>query len=124
MAPRCDERSPARDKRSPLVAHSRSRARASILDADVQVVLGVLVGWASIASLFAAARLLRRPRVISSEGDAMQSALHAATMMMPDLRRGLSEETAARAVPQLLTLTQAAAVALADGDHVLAWGGV
>jgi two-component system LytT family sensor kinase len=90
----------------------------------VQVVLGVLVGWASAASLFAATRLLRRPRMISSEGHAMQSALHAATMMLPDLRRGLSEETAARAVPQLLTLTQAAAVALADRDQVLAWGGV
>jgi two-component system LytT family sensor kinase len=89
----------------------------------VQVVLGVLVGWASAASLLAALRLLRRPRVISSEGHAMQSALHAATMMLPDLRRGLSEETAARAVPRLLTLTQAAAVALADREHVLAWDG-
>jgi two-component system LytT family sensor kinase len=89
----------------------------------VQVVLGVLVGWASAASLFAATRLFRRPRMISSEGHAMQSALHAATMMLPDLRRGLSEETAARAVPQLLTLTQAAAVALADPDRVLAWDG-
>jgi two-component system LytT family sensor kinase len=53
----------------------------------------------------------------------MQSALHAATMMLPDLRRGLSEETAARATPRLLTLTQAAAVALADCDRVLAWDG-
>ena len=53
----------------------------------------------------------------------MQSALHAATMMLPDLRRGLSEETAARAAPRLLTLTQAAAVALADREAVLAWDG-
>jgi two-component system LytT family sensor kinase len=89
----------------------------------VQVVLGVLVGWASAASLFAAIRLFRRPRMISSEGHAMQSALHAATMMLPDLRRGLSEETAAGAVPRLLTLTQAAAVALAGPERVLAWDG-
>jgi two-component system LytT family sensor kinase len=81
------------------------------------------VGWASAASLFAAARLLRRPRMLSSEGHAMQSALHAATMMLPDLRRGLSEETAASAAPRLLTLTQAAAVALADRELVLAWDG-
>ena len=53
----------------------------------------------------------------------MQSALHAATMMLPDLRRGLSEETAARAAPRLLTLTEAAAVALADRELVLAWDG-
>jgi len=53
----------------------------------------------------------------------MQSALHAATTMLPDLRRGLSQETAARAAPRLLTLTQAAAVALADKDAVLAWDG-
>jgi len=53
----------------------------------------------------------------------MQSALHAATMMLPDLRRGLSETTAARTVPRLLTLTQAAAVALADHETLLAWGG-
>jgi two-component system LytT family sensor kinase len=93
------------------------------VDVAVQVLLGVLVGWASVASLFAALRLLRRPRVISSEGDAMQSALHAATMMLPDLRRGLSVETAARAAPRLLTLTEAAAVALADREFVLAWDG-
>jgi len=118
-----DKRRTARDERLPLVARSRSEARSPILHGDVQVVLGVLVGWASAASLFAAARLLRRPRVISSEGHAMQSALHAATMMMPDLRRGLSAETAAGAAPRLLTLTQAAAVALADREFVLAWDG-
>jgi len=54
----------------------------------------------------------------------MQSALHAATLMLPDLRRGLSRATAARAAPRLLMLTQAAAVALADGEQILAWGGV
>ena len=53
----------------------------------------------------------------------MQSALHAATTMLPDLRRGLSQETASRAAPRLLTLTQAAAVAIADRDVVLAWDG-
>src|ERR1700723_3582167 len=86
-------------------------------------VSGVLVGWPSAASLFAAARLLRPPRVISSEGHAMQSALHAATVMLPHLRRGLSIESASRSIPQLLTLTQASSVALADRDRILAWHG-
>jgi two-component system LytT family sensor kinase len=89
----------------------------------VEVVLGVLVGWASAASLFAAARLLRPPRVISSEGHAMQSALHAATVMLPHLRRGLSIESASRSIPPLLVLTQASAVALADRERILAWRG-
>jgi two-component system LytT family sensor kinase len=53
----------------------------------------------------------------------MQSALHAATVMLPHLRRGLSLESASRAIPQLLTLTQASAVALADRERILAWHG-
>jgi two-component system LytT family sensor kinase len=89
----------------------------------VEVVLGVLVGWASAASLLAGARLLRPARVISSEGHAMQSALHAATVMLPHLRRGLSVESASRAIPQLLTLTQARAGALPDRERILAWHG-
>jgi hypothetical protein len=80
----------------------------------VEVVIGVLVGWATVASLFAAARLLRPAPVISSErAHAIQSALHAATVMLPNLRRGLSVQSASRAMPRLLMLTQAAAVALA-----------
>ncbi|HEX4107139.1 MAG TPA: histidine kinase [Solirubrobacteraceae bacterium] len=89
----------------------------------MEVVLGVIVGWALAASLIAAVRLLRPARVISSEGHAMAEALHAATVMLPDLRRGLSPETAQRSIPHLHTLTQAAAVALADGETLLAWYG-
>jgi two-component system LytT family sensor kinase len=73
-----------------------------------------VLGWATAASVIAGVRLLRRPRVISDETHAMQAAVHAATVMLPQLRRGLSEETAAKAVSHLRTLTQASAVTLAD----------
>jgi two-component system LytT family sensor kinase len=89
----------------------------------VEVVLGVLLGWAIAASLFAAVRLLRPPRVISSERRAMQEALHAATATLPELRRGLSADSSAKTVGHLRMLTQALAVALADSDRVLAFDG-
>jgi two-component system LytT family sensor kinase len=89
----------------------------------VDVILGVLLGWAIAASLFAAVRLLRPPPVISSERRAMQDALHAATATLPELRRGLSVDSAAKTVGHMRTLTQAVAVALADSEHVLAFEG-
>jgi two-component system LytT family sensor kinase len=89
----------------------------------VEVVLGVLLGWASAASLIAAIRLRRPPRVISSERRAMQEALHAATVTLPHLRRGLTADSAVKAIGPLRTLTQAVAVALADRDTVLAYDG-
>jgi two-component system LytT family sensor kinase len=89
----------------------------------VDVVIGVLLGWAIAASLFAAARLVRPPRVISSERRAMQEALHAATATLPELRRGLSADSAAKTVVHLRTLTQSVAVAVTDGERVLAFEG-
>jgi two-component system LytT family sensor kinase len=90
----------------------------------VEVFLGVVLGWAIAASAVAGFRLLRRPRVISGEVRAMQTALHSATVMLPHLRRGLSEETAARAIAHLRTLTQASAVVLGDREQVLAFEGL
>ena len=48
----------------------------------MEVVLGVLLGWAIAASLYAGLRLIRPPRVVSSERSAMQEALHAATVTL------------------------------------------
>ncbi|HET9719605.1 MAG TPA: histidine kinase [Solirubrobacteraceae bacterium] len=90
----------------------------------MDVFLGVVLGWALAASAVAAFRLLRPPRVISGEVRAMQTALHAATVMLPHLRRGLSEETAGRAIAHLRTLTQASAVVLGDRERVLAFEGL
>ena len=89
----------------------------------MEVILGVLVGWAIAASVIAGFRLIRPPRVISDEQRAMQEALHAATATLPLLRRGLSPESAAKTVGHLLTLTQAHAVALLDNERVLAFAG-
>ncbi|HTW11774.1 MAG TPA: hypothetical protein VME01_03445, partial [Solirubrobacteraceae bacterium] len=89
----------------------------------MEVLIGVVVGWALAASVWAGVRLLRPPRVISGEVRAMQTALHAATVMLPDLRRGLSEESARRVLPHLRTLTGASAVALGDRAQILAFVG-
>jgi two-component system, LytTR family, sensor kinase len=94
-----------------------------MLAATVEVILGVLLGWAIAASVIAAFRLIRPPRVISNEQRAMQEALHAATATLPHLRRGLSADSAAKTVGHLLTLTQARAVALIDAGGVLAFAG-
>ncbi len=88
------------------------------------VALGVLIGFAIAASLFAVLRLLRGPhRVFSPEQQAMQAALHEAMATLPHLRKGLSAESAAPAAPHLRALTQAPAIALLDGAKVLAFDG-
>jgi two-component system LytT family sensor kinase len=89
----------------------------------VEVFLGVLIGLAIAASVVAAVRLLRPPRVISGEVRAMQEALHAATVTLPQFRRGLSIASAGKTVGHLRTLTQAQAVALADRERLLAFDG-
>ena len=94
-----------------------------MLRGHMEVILGVLLGWAIAASVLAGFRLIRPPRVISDEQRAMQEALHAATATLPHLRRGLSADSAAKTVGHLRTLTQALAVALVDHDHVLAFAG-
>ncbi len=84
--------------------------------------LGVLLGWAVVASLFLANRLAPRPLFLG-QGRAMQSALHEAIATRPDLRRGLSPASAQAAAPHLRTLTQAIAVAVADRENVIAFDG-
>jgi two-component system LytT family sensor kinase len=84
--------------------------------------LGVLLGWAVVASLFVANRLAPRSLFLG-QGRAMQSALHEATAILPDLRRGLSAASAQAAAPHLRALTQAIAVALADREDVIAFDG-
>lgn len=91
---------------------------------QVEVALGVLLGMVLAASLAAGLRLLAsRGRVLDPESSAMQGAVHAATALLPHLRRGLSEESAPRAVPLVRTLTGAVAVALADHERVLGFDG-
>ena len=88
------------------------------------MVLGVVLGMVLTASLAAAWRLLRAPRrVLDPGGDAMQAAVHAATAILPHLRRGLTAESAGPAVGHVRVLTGAAAVALADDGVLLAFDG-
>jgi two-component system, LytTR family, sensor kinase len=87
-------------------------------------VLGVLLGIGSAATVAVAWRLVRAPRAVRTPAAAgMQSALHAASSMLPHLRRGLNSRSAAHAAPHLRALTGSAAIALADTRAVLAIDG-
>ena len=78
----------------------------------MDVVLGLLLGFALAAFTVALARLLRAPRrVLHPSGEAMRAALHAAAATLPHLRRGLTPATAAKSAPYLRALTGAQAVA-------------
>jgi len=114
-----DERSLGHDERSPFDAPRRpDYARA------VDVVLGVLLGVALVASVAAGSRLLASPRpVLSPQGAAMRSALHAVTSTLPHLRQGLDTETAQAAAPHLRAVVGSAALAIADRDVLLAYDG-
>ena len=79
----------------------------------MDVLLGVGLGWVIVAGLFLTNRLAPRS-LFFGQSRSMKSALHAATVMLPDLRRGLTPESARLAAPHLRTLTQATAIALAD----------
>jgi two-component system, LytTR family, sensor kinase len=87
----------------------------------MSLALGALLGIGLAAILVVAWMSTRAPRTSSTpEAVGMQSALHAATSTLPHLRRGLTPRTAELAVPHLLALTGAAAIALADTRAVLA----
>jgi two-component system, LytTR family, sensor kinase len=91
-------------------------------EVEVQVLLGVLLGWGIVASVIIANRLAPRSLFLG-QGRAMQSALHEATALLPGLRQGLTAASAQAAAPHLRTLTQATAVALADRTRVIAFDG-
>src|SRR5215217_1216129 len=82
----------------------------------MDVVLGVVLGMVLAASLAAGWRFVSTPRrVLDPGGAAMQRAVHAATAILPHLRRGLTRETAAAAAPALRILTGADAVLACEG---------
>jgi len=90
----------------------------------MDVALGMVLGMVVAVSLAAGWRLVfTRGRVQAPEAAGIQAAMHAATSLLPPLRRGLNGETARPAVRALLVLTGAQAVALADEDALLAFDG-
>lgn len=91
----------------------------------MDVLLGACIGALVALSAVAAWRLVARPRgVLSPAAGMRETTLHAATATLPHLRRGLDQQTAARAVEHLRALTAADAVALTDTDTVLAAAGI
>src|ERR1700756_5504102 len=86
----------------------------------MNLALGVLLGAGLAIIVVAVWRSLRASRTAAAPQEAMQAALHASTATLPHLRRGLTADSAQRAVPHLLALTGAAAIALADTESVLA----
>jgi two-component system, LytTR family, sensor kinase len=90
----------------------------------VDVLLGMVLGIVLTVSLAAVLRLARaRSHVLAPGGEAMRAALHAAAATLPQLRRGLTRESAGKSIEHLHALTQAQAVAIADGEAVLAFAG-
>jgi two-component system LytT family sensor kinase len=86
--------------------------------------LVALLVLAVTASAFGAWRLTSAPRrVLRPESEAMRTALHHAISTLPHLRRGLDSPSARKAAPHLRALTQAVALAITDGDRVLAVDG-
>ncbi len=89
----------------------------------MDVALGIFLGVVLSASVAAVIRLVSAPRVLSPAEESMRALLHAATATLPHLRRGLDEATARHSAPHVRTLTQAAAVAIADRHRALAVDG-
>jgi two-component system LytT family sensor kinase len=89
----------------------------------VDVVLGVVLGVVLTASAFAVTRLLAPSRVLAPEEEGVRAGLHAAAATLPHLRKGLTRESAGKAIGHLHALTQAAGVLIDDGETVLAADG-
>jgi len=90
----------------------------------VDVLLGVLLGVVLTASAFAISRLATTRRVLAPGEEGVRSALHAAAATLPHLRRGLTKESAGKAIGHLHALTNAEGVMIDDGIRVLAVDGV
>ena len=86
--------------------------------------LGVVLGVVLTASALAVTRLLAPSRVLAPEEEGVRAGLHAAAATLPHLRKGLTRESAGKAIGHLHALTQAAGVLIDDGERVLATHGV
>ena len=84
----------------------------------------MLLGVVLTASAVALGRLARPRRVLAPGEEGVRSALHAAAATLPHLRRGLTKESAGKAIGHLHALTNAVGVLIDDGEHVLAADGI
>jgi two-component system LytT family sensor kinase len=90
----------------------------------VDVLLGVLLGVVLAASAFAISRLAKPRRVLAPGEEGVRAALHAAAATLPHLRRGLTKESAGKAITHLRALANSQGVMIDDGIRVLAVDGV
>jgi len=90
----------------------------------VDVLLGVLLGVVLTASALAISRLAAPRRVLAPGEEGVRAALHAAAATLPHLRRGLTRESAGKAIGHLHALTQADGVLIDAGGEVLAVDGL
>src|SRR3954465_15156111 len=90
----------------------------------MDVVLGVLLGVALTASALAVWRLAKPRRVLAPGEEGVRAALHAAAATLPHLRKGLTRESAGKAIGNLHALTRAAGVFIDGGGTVLASHGL
>jgi two-component system LytT family sensor kinase len=90
----------------------------------VDVLLGVVLGVVLTASALAISRLASPRRVLAPGEEGVRAALHAAAATLPHLRRGLTRESAGKAIGHLHALTQAAGVMIDAGGEVLAADGL
>jgi two-component system LytT family sensor kinase len=90
----------------------------------VDVLLGVLLGVVLTASALAVSRLAAPRRVLEPGEEGVRAALHAAAATLPHLRRGLTRESAGKAIGHLHALTHAVGVLIDDDHTVLAADGV
>jgi len=90
----------------------------------VDVLLGVVLGVVLAASAFAVSRLASPRRVLAPGEEGVRAALHAAAATLPHLRKGLTRESAGKAIGHLHALTQAVGVLIDDGETVLAADGL
>jgi len=90
----------------------------------VDVLLGVLLGVVLTASALAISRLAAPRRVLAPGEEGVRAALHAAAATLPHLRRGLTRESAGKAIGHLHALTQAEGVMIDAGGEVLAADGL
>src|SRR4051812_21949096 len=89
----------------------------------MDVVLGVLLGVVLPAPPFAIWRLAKPQRVLAPGEEGVRAGLHAAAATLPHLRKGLTRESAGKAIGHLHALTQARGVLIDDGERVLAADG-
>jgi two-component system LytT family sensor kinase len=92
------------------------------------VTTAVLAGLLCVMTLAVLVLLWRLRNALRESGNAVDRAtyetLHTAWSAAPPLRAGLVPEAARRSVPHLRALLDAPALALTDGERVLAWDGV